>query len=106
MTHRVELTLDGKTLSIEAGRVALGAKRYLDAQNYLKRFLNLRPGHALADSAQFLLGRAQYESRSYPEAAVEFAILVREFPRSPLRDDASYHECRCYFAQMRPAREP
>ncbi len=87
----------------EAGRVALEAKRYLDAQTYLKRFLDLNPGHAVADSAQLLLGLAQARAGSHAEAAVEFAILVREFPRSELRDDAAYHECMAYFSQMRPA---
>ena len=85
----------------EVGRVALEAKKYLEAQTHLKRFLDTHPGHALADSAQFLLGQAQFKSRSYAEAAVEFSILVREFPRSELRDDAAYHECLCYFSQMR-----
>jgi len=87
----------------EAGRVALEAKRYLDAQTFLKRFLDLNPGHAVADSAQLLLGLAQFRGGSFAESAVEFAILVREFPRSELRDDAAYHECMAFFEQMRPA---
>ena len=87
----------------EAGRGALEAKRYVDAQTYLKRFLDLNPGHAVADSAQLLLGLAQARTGSFAEAAVEFAILVREFPRSELRDDAAYQECMAYFSQMRPA---
>jgi len=85
----------------EAGKVALEAKRWLDAQTSLKRFLNQHPGHALSDSAQFLLGAAQFGAKSYAEAAVEYSLLVREFPRSELRDDASVGECRCYFEQMR-----
>jgi len=87
----------------EAGRVAFDSKRYLDAQNFLKRFLDLNPGHAVADSAQFLLGLSQSRSGAFAEAAVEFAILVREFPRSNLRDDAAYQECMAFFSQMRPA---
>lgn len=94
----------GKTserYEFEIGRVALEAKRYLEAQTHLKRFLDSHPGHALADSAQFLLGQAHFKSRSYAEAAVEYSILVREFPRSELRDDAAYQECLCYFSQKR-----
>lgn len=86
----------------EAGKVALQSKRWLEAQTFLKRFLNQHPGHALADSAQYLLGTAQFSAKSFAEAAVEYALLVREFPRSELRDDASIEECRCYFEQMRP----
>lgn len=99
----VPVAKESPRYDFEAGRVALESKRYLDAQTYLKRFLDLNPGHAVADSAQFLMGLAQTRTGSFAEAAVEFAILVREFPRSPLRDDAAYHECLAYFSQMRPA---
>ena len=85
----------------EVGRVALDAKHYVDAATHLKRFMDTHPGHALADSAQFLLARAQYQTKSFAEAAVEYSLLVREFPRSELRDDAAVQECQCYFAQMR-----
>lgn len=100
---RVPVAKTSPRYDFEAGRVALEAKRYLDAQTFLKRFLDLNPGHAVADSAQLLLGLAQARSGSFAEAAVEFAILVREFPRSELRDDAAYQECLAYFSQMRPA---
>jgi outer membrane protein assembly factor BamD len=99
----VRVPKDSDRYEFEAGRIAVEGKQYLEAQNHLKRFLDLHPGHALADSAQFLLGLAQYRSRSYAESAVEFSILVREFPRSELRDDAAYQECLAYFEQMRPA---
>jgi outer membrane protein assembly factor BamD len=99
---RVPVSRDSERYDFEAGRVAFEARHYIDAQTYLKRFLDLHPGHAVADSAQFLLGLSQYNGRSYAESAVEFAILVREFPRSELRDDAAYHECLSYHAQMRP----
>jgi outer membrane protein assembly factor BamD len=100
---RVPVEKTSARYDFEAGRVALEAKRYLDAQTFLKRFLDLNPGHAVADSAQLLLGLAQAGSGSFAEAAVEFAILVREFPRSELRDDAGYQECLAYSSQMRPA---
>jgi outer membrane assembly lipoprotein YfiO len=86
----------------EIGSAEFGRRHWVEAQSHLKRFLDLNPGHAVADSAQLLLALAKFESRSYAEAAVEFGILVHEFPRSALRDDASFHECRCYFEQMRP----
>jgi outer membrane protein assembly factor BamD len=87
----------------EVGRSEFESRHWLEAQNHLKRFLDLNPGHAKADSAQYLVGRALFESKSYAEAAVEFAILGREYPRSELRDDAAYQECLSYFKQMRPA---
>ena len=76
---------------LEVGRAEFASRHWLEAQTHLKKFLDAHPGHALADSAQLLLGLSLYESKSYSEAAVEFAILGREFPRSLLRDDAAYH---------------
>ena len=87
----------------DLGRAELQRGHEVDAQTHLKRFLDLHPGHALADSAQFLVGMAMFGSKSYAESAVEFALLGREFPRSDLRDDAAYWECMSYFRQMRPA---
>ena len=87
----------------DLGRAEFLRGREVDAQTHLKRFLDLHPGHALADSAQLLVGMAMFGSKSYAEAAVEFALFGREFPRSDLRDDAAYWECMSYFRQMRPA---
>jgi len=87
--------------SLERGRVEFGAKHWLEAQTHLKRFLDTNPGHAAADSAQFLVARALYESKSYAEAAVEFGVLPREYPRSLLREESGYNECLSNFKQMR-----
>jgi outer membrane assembly lipoprotein YfiO len=87
----------------ELGRAQFERHHWLEAQTPLKAFLDAHPGHALADSAQYLLGRSMYVGKSYAEAAVEFAILGREYPRSELRDDASYYECLSYSQQMRSA---
>jgi outer membrane protein assembly factor BamD len=99
---RVRVSKDSERYDFEVGLAAFKARHYLDAQTYLKRFLDLHPGHAVADSAQFLLGLSQYNGRSYAESSVEFAILVREFPRSQLRDAAACYECLSYHAQIRP----
>jgi len=100
---RISVPRSSDRYEFESGRVAYESKHWLDAQTHLKRFLDVHPGHAAADSAQFLLGMAQYNIKSFAEAAVEFAILVREFPRSTLLDQATYQECLCYEAQMSDA---
>jgi outer membrane protein assembly factor BamD len=97
---RISVPRTSDRFEFESGKVAYGKKHWLDAQKHLKRFLDLHPGHAAADSAQWLLGMSQFQVKSYAEAAVEFAILVREFPRSDLRDEASLQECLCYREQM------
>jgi len=97
---RLSVSRDSDRYEFESGKAAYSKKHWLDAQTHLKRFLDVHPGHAAADSAQLLLGMAQFQVKSYAEAAVEFAILVREFPRSDLLDEASYQECLCYKEQM------
>jgi outer membrane protein assembly factor BamD len=87
----------------EVGRTDFQRQHWLEAQTHLKRFLDLNPGHAEADSAQLLIALSLYNSKSYAEAAVEFSVLSREYPRSSLKDNGAYHECLCYFRQMRPA---
>jgi outer membrane protein assembly factor BamD len=87
----------------DRGRHEFERKHWVDAQTHLKKFLDQAPGHAVADSAQLLVGLALLQSKSYAEAAVEFSIFGREYPRSPLRDEAAYDECYSYFKQMRSA---
>jgi outer membrane protein assembly factor BamD len=99
---RVRVHPDSPRYEFELGSAYLVKGDHLRAQEHLKRFLDLNPGHAVADSAQYQLGLAILGTKSFAEAAVEFAIFVREFPRSPLRDDAAYQECVCYLQQMRP----
>lgn len=98
----LRLPKDDPRYDFELGRREFERRHYVDAQTHLKRFLSLQPGNAVADSAQFLVGRSLLESKAYAEAAVEFAILPREYPRSELRDDAAFHECLSYHRQMRP----
>ena len=100
---RLALPRDDPRYEFEYGRSEYTRKHWLEAQTHLKRFLDLHPGHAVADSAQYLLGMSKSGGGSFAEAAVEFGILAREFPRSPLRDDAAFQECRCYYEQMLPA---
>jgi outer membrane protein assembly factor BamD len=100
---RVPLPKTDKRLEFVQGRTRFAHRDWIEAQQHFKRFLDSSPGEAQADSAQLLVGQCLFNEKSYAEAAVEFAILGREYPRSDLLDDAAYAECLCYFEQMRPA---
>ena len=100
---RVPLPKTDKRYEFVQGRTRFEHHDWVEAQQHFKRFLDSSPGEALADSAQFLVGECLFHEKSYAEAAVEFAIVGREYPRSDLDDDAAYAECLCYFEQMRPA---
>lgn len=94
-------TLDPRS-ELEMGRAEFARRHWLDAQGHFKKFLDLHPGHAAADSAQLLVAMSIFEQKSYAEAAVEFAVLGREYPRSGLGAEAALRECLCYFHEMRP----
>ena len=83
-----------------AGLAENDRHHWIEAQEHLKRFLDLHPGHANADSAQYAIGLAKMGAHLYPEAAVEFQILGQEYPRSPLRAAASFQECVSYVKQV------
>jgi len=106
-TPRVGVAPTDPEYELRLGLAQEARGRHLEAQDHLKRFLDLHPGHAKADSAQLFLGRAKLNAKLYPEAAVEFQILIQEYPRSPLRDEAAFQECVSYAKQMRsPALDP
>lgn len=92
------------TYEFRVGQAELQREHWVSAQDHLKRFLDLHPGHAVADSAQYLMGCAKFGARLYPEAAVEFQIVGQEYPRSDLRVDAAFQECLSYARQMRSPR--
>jgi outer membrane protein assembly factor BamD len=98
---QVQLAKTDARYNFERGRSEFAHQHWLEAQTFLKRFLDTNPGNAAADSAQFLIARALYEQKSYAEASVEFGVLPREYPRSPLREEAGYCECMSTFKQMR-----
>lgn len=98
---RIALAPTDPEYEFRLGQAELQRQHWINAQDHLKRFLDLHPGHARADSAQYSLGAAKFGAKLYPEAAVEFQIVGQEYPRSPLRTDAAFQECVSYARQMR-----
>lgn len=68
------------------------------ARNGLRDFLLNNPLHPMADSAQYLLGKALYENERYVEAAEAFNRLVVNRPTSAFGDDAQLGVCRSHWA--------
>jgi outer membrane protein assembly factor BamD len=97
---RVSIAPTDPLYEFRAGLAENARHHWVEAQEHLKRFLDLHPGHANADSAQYELGLAKMGAHLYPEAAVEFQILGQEYPRSPLRSAASFQECVSYVKQV------
>jgi len=98
---RIHVAPNDPEYEYRLGAAELQRRHWVAAEEHLKRFVDLHPGHARADSAQYGLGMAKLGARLYPEAAVEFQILGQEYPRSALRDDAAFQECVSYSKQLR-----
>ena len=74
---------------------------YGSAREGLDDFLLQEPLHPKADSAQYLLGEANYRAERYLEAAEAFERLAVNRPGSDLADDAQLGVCRSYW-QLSP----
>lgn len=80
----------------------IGVQEYEDedwdgAIEALQRFLFQDPGHAKADSAQFLIGESYFNKGQFLTAASEFLRLAQNRPAAPLADDARYRACLSYY---------
>jgi len=63
---------------------------YQDAVDGLNFYTLNFSGSGKVDSAQFLLGQAQFKLKEYLVAAASFEELINRFPSSPLVADAMY----------------
>lgn len=86
------------------GREAHERQKWQTAIEVLQRFLFQDPGHAKADSAQFLIADSYFRQKQYLTAAAEFLRLAQYRPAGPLADDSRYRACEAY-AKLSPRPE-
>jgi tol-pal system protein YbgF len=63
-------------------------RKYDQAQSSFRAFLKQYPGSRLADNAQYWLAEANYVTRNFDSALVEFEKVVQNFPSSDKISDA------------------
>jgi outer membrane protein assembly factor BamD len=73
---------------------------YVRAIEVLSAFVDAHPGSNELDQVLFLLGRARQETRDNLVAVEDFNRLIRDFPQSPLREQAEFERARCYMEEM------
>ncbi len=86
--------------TFERGMWWLERGRYQEAADAFGIFVRQQPTDSLAAQAQFEKARAYMQARDFPLAAVEFQILVKDFPMSPLVEDALFYQGECYYFQV------
>lgn len=84
----------------ERGLYWLEKGRYQDAVDAFGLFVRQNPTDSLAAQAQFDKAMASMKMRDYPLAAVEFQILTKDHPTSPLVEEALFRQGECYYFQV------
>lgn len=75
---------------------------YFEALEALQSILLQYPAHAVADDAQFYLGRTYFKRGEYILAAYEFSKLIKNTPASPFVPDAQYMLANSYYELSPP----
>ncbi len=72
----------------------------LEAITAYETFVRHNPTDSLAASAQYFKGMTYMKLNEYPLAAVEFQIMRKDYPISPLVEDALFEEGKAYLFQV------
>ncbi|MCP4572006.1 MAG: outer membrane protein assembly factor BamD [bacterium] len=86
--------------SFERGAYYSERGNNLEAVAALETFVRQNPTDSLAAEAQFLKAETYLQMKEYPLAAVEYQILRKDYPTSPLVVDADYREGVAYLQQV------
>jgi outer membrane assembly lipoprotein YfiO len=73
---------------------------YVRAIEVLSGFVDSHPGSNQLDQVLFLLGRSRQETGENLVAVEDFNRLIRDFPQSPLREQAEYERARCHLEEV------
>ncbi|MDM7916675.1 MAG: outer membrane protein assembly factor BamD [Candidatus Eisenbacteria bacterium] len=103
---RIE-TLPSSDAELAPGREAFERGDYTRAVEKLTAFLDAHPGSSQLDQVLFLLGRAHQNLGENLLAAERYDRLIRDFPQSPLREEAEYRLAESYLDEsLGPAYDP
>ncbi len=86
--------------SYERGQYFVEKENFAEAVLALESFVRHNPTDSLAAEAQYLKAMTTMEMKEYPLAAVEFQILRKDYPTSPLVEDAFFQEGVSYYRQV------
>lgn len=86
--------------SYERGQFFAERENYPEAVLALESFVRHNPTDSLAAGAQYLKAMSTMKMKEFPLAAVEFQILRKDYPTSPLVEDAFFQEGVAYYGQV------
>ena len=84
-------------IEFESGKIALGKKKYIKAQDHFNTVVIGASHTELGDDALFYLGESFFFSKEYLMAIAEYDRLIRKMPFSPFIEKARYRICEAYL---------
>ena len=100
-------TLPGPEGEYVQAKRAFDAGDNIRAIELLSAFVEAHPGSNQLDQVLFLLGRAHQRTGENLLAVEDFDRLIRDFPQSPVREQAEFERAQSHLAEARsPALDP
>src|SRR5262245_33690252 len=87
---------------LEVARRLARQHDYLNAIEQLKTYIDRNVGSAHVDEAIYLLGECYLKTKDYPNAAVQFERIGRDFPESDSSAAAGFGLAEALYGQSRP----
>jgi len=87
---------------LELARREVKSRDWLSAIELLKTYIERNAGSAAVDEAIYLLGECYLKTKDFPNAALEFERLQRDYPESDSSAAASFSLGEALFGQSRP----
>src|SRR5262245_41304556 len=87
---------------LQVARKLAKDREYTSAIEQLKIYVERNAGSAHVDEAIYLLGECYLKSKDFPNAAVEFERLQRDFPESDSSAAAAFGLAEAQYGQSRP----
>ena len=87
---------------LEVARRMVHNRDWTSAIELLKTYIDRNAGSARVDEAIYLLGECYLKTKDYPNAAVEFERIGRDFPESDSSAAASFGLGEALYGQSRP----
>jgi len=87
---------------LELARRLARERDWVNALALLKPYIDRNAGSASVDEAIYLLGECYLYTKDYPNAAVEFERLERDYPESDSSGAAAFRLGEALFGQSRP----
>lgn len=90
-----QVQVEKKDISLalfDAGVNAFNARKYQEAEKSFRDFLKNYPNHTQTAEAQFYLADCQFQRNLFPQAALDYDVVIKKYPKSSSAPGAMYKQ--------------